>query len=88
MSPSHDFLLRETRRQFLGRSGTGLGLAALSQLLGSGQAAAAPPAPTAPLQVRPHHPARAKHAIYLFQNGAPTHVDLFDYKPELLKRHG
>ena len=88
MSPSHDFLIRETRRQFLGRSGTGLGLAALSQLLGSGQAAAAPTAPTAPLQAGPHHSARAKHAIYLFQNGAPTHVDLFDYKPELLKRHG
>jgi len=88
LSPSHDFLIRETRRQFLGRSGTGLGLAALSQLLGSGQAAAAPTAPTAPLQAGPHHSARAKHAIYLFQNGAPTHVDLFDYKPELLKRHG
>ncbi len=85
--PAHEFLLRETRRQFLGRTGTGLGLAALSQLLGSGRAAADPSA-TSRTQVRPHHPAKAKHAIYLFQNGAPTHVDLFDYKPELLKRHG
>ena len=85
--PAHEFLLRETRRQFLGRTGTGLGLAALSQLLGSGRAGADPSA-TSGTQVRPHHPAKAKHAIYLFQNGAPTHVDLFDYKPELLKRHG
>lgn len=88
LTPNHEFLLRETRRQFLGRTGTGLGLAALSQLLGSGRASAADPSPTLPTQARPHHPAKAKHAIYLFQNGAPTHVDLFDYKPELLKRHG
>ncbi len=36
----------------------------------------------------PHHKPRAKSLIYLFQNGAPTHVDLFDYKPELAARHG
>jgi hypothetical protein len=85
---NQEFLLRETRRQFLGRTGTGLGLAALSQLLGSGRASAADPNSTPQTQLRPHHPAKAKHAIYLFQNGAPTHVDLFDYKPELLKLHG
>lgn len=33
-------------------------------------------------------PPKAKSLIYLFQNGAPTHVDLFDYKPELARRHG
>jgi len=36
----------------------------------------------------PHHKAKAKHIIYLFQNGAPTHVDLFDYKPKLKQWHG
>jgi hypothetical protein len=36
----------------------------------------------------PHYEPRAKHVIYLFQNGAPTHVDLFDYKPQLQKLHG
>jgi hypothetical protein len=36
----------------------------------------------------PHFAPRAKHVIYLFQNGAPTHVDLFDYKPALEKLHG
>lgn len=36
----------------------------------------------------PHHAPRAKRVIYLFQNGAPSHVDLFDYKPMLRKWHG
>ncbi len=36
----------------------------------------------------PHFAAKAKHVIYLFQNGAPTHVDLFDWKPLLKKMHG
>eukprot|EP01031_Cornospumella_fuschlensis_P004918 gene4918-6152_t len=36
----------------------------------------------------PHFAPKAKRVIYLFQNGAPSHVDLFDYKPELIKRHG
>ncbi|MEL7336068.1 MAG: DUF1501 domain-containing protein, partial [Planctomycetota bacterium] len=36
----------------------------------------------------PHHAPRAKHVIYLFQNGAPTHVDLFDWKPRLQAEHG
>lgn len=36
----------------------------------------------------PHFPPKIKNVIYLFQNGAPTHVDLFDYKPELTRLHG
>ena len=88
----HELGLRENRRQFLGRGGTGLGLAALAQLLGPGRVAAAAATGSQDGRTdgrpRPHHAPRAKHAIYLFQNGAPTHVDLFDYKPELQKRHG
>jgi hypothetical protein len=36
----------------------------------------------------PHFPPKVKNVIYLFQNGAPTHVDLFDFKPELQRLHG
>src|SRR5918999_763645 len=43
---------------------------------------------TAALAGLPHYAAKAKRVIYLFQNGAPSHVDLFDYKPELTKRKG
>ena len=36
----------------------------------------------------PHWAPKAKRVIYLFQNGAPTHVDLYDYKPKLKEMHG
>jgi hypothetical protein len=36
----------------------------------------------------PHFPARAKRVIFLFMHGGPSHVDTFDYKPELIKHHG
>lgn len=36
----------------------------------------------------PHHPAKVKRVIYLHMTGSPPNLDLFDYKPELLKRHG
>jgi hypothetical protein len=45
-------------------------------------------AATAPVGVAPHHPARAKRVIFLFMHGGPSHVDTFDYKPELQKRDG
>ncbi len=71
--------LRQTRRQFLtGVSGT-LGLAALSSLLNEG--AAQQPS-------LPHHPPKARRVIYLMQTGAPTHVDLFDYKPNIGRWRG
>ncbi|MBA4188019.1 MAG: sulfatase [Planctomycetaceae bacterium] len=64
------------RRQFLTRSAVGLG--ALASLLGEGQAGESAPMP----RVRP----RAKRVIYLFQSGAPSQLDLFDYKPGLKDR--
>ena len=73
----------ESRRAFLSRTGLGLGAAALSQLLG-GEASAAAGAPG--VTKAPHFPARAKRVIYLFQSGGPSHLDLFDDKPELRKR--
>src|SRR5438270_11286658 len=68
-----------TRRQFFGRSALGLGTAALASLLAPDQVSAS--TPSGGLPGLPHFAAKAKRVIYLFQNGAPTHVDLFDYKP-------
>jgi hypothetical protein len=73
--------LQLTRRQLLGRSAVGLGTAALSSLLGP-EIFAAPGA--SPL----HHAAKAKRVIYLFQEGAPSQLELFDYKPQLEKLRG
>jgi hypothetical protein len=67
-----------TRRQFFSRTSTGIGIAALSSLLDAATG----------LPGLPHHPPRAKRVIYLFQHGAPSQLDLFDYKPNLAKRRG
>jgi hypothetical protein len=76
-----------TRRHFLGRAGVGLGgVALLSMLLedaARGEPAADPLAPK-----KPHFPAKAKRVIFLGQVGAPSQLDLFDYKPQLQKRDG
>ena len=79
-----------TRRQFFGRSAFGLGTAALASLLGrEGWAATAAPRSGVPgLPELPHFAPKAKRVIYLFQNGAPSHLDLFDYKPGLRGWHG
>jgi hypothetical protein len=62
---------------------------ALHQLLGSASSAADATGPTNPLAPRgPHHEPKAKRVIFLFMAGAPSHLDLFDYKPELAKRDG
>jgi hypothetical protein len=74
-----------TRRWFLGDCAIGLGGIALNSLLQK-EAGAAPPSPLAPRQ--PHYPAKAKRVIYMFQAGAPSHLELFDHKPELAKRGG
>lgn len=73
--------LYENRRQFFGRSSTGIGVAALASLL-SQHADAGQPTETDSLNL-PHIAGRAKRVIYLLQSGAPSQVDLFDYKPTL-----
>ncbi len=75
-----------SRRDFLWQSGGGLGGLALSAMLGQDHALAAdtPPPAARPL----HHPAKAKRVVQFFMAGAASHLDLFDYKPELIKRHG
>jgi len=80
------------RRSFLSYTAGGLGGLALSHLLsleGRGASAGAVPAPRHPLAAKPpHHPARARAVICLFQHGGPSQMDLFDPKPELNKWNG
>ena len=79
-----------TRRWFFKQCGMGLGAIALRELLGNKAEAAIPSAPsTNPLAPKiPHFAAKAKRVIYLFMAGAPSHLELFDYKPELAKWDG
>ena len=81
-----------TRRWFFRDCGVGLGMAALHALLGdSARAASVSPgiAGAQPLAAKPAaFPAKAKRVIYLFQAGAPSHLELFDHKPELAKWNG
>jgi hypothetical protein len=82
------------RRGFLAHAGTGLAGVALTSLLAEQQLLAAEPSaplirPEAPLAPRPpHFPAKAKRVLVIFCSGAVSHIDTFDYKPELVKRHG
>ncbi len=71
-------MLHHTRRHFFKQSTASLGAVALAQLMGDASLQASTDTPTP----------RAKRVIYLFQSGAPSQVDLFDYKPELTKLHG
>jgi len=71
-----------SRRQFFGRTTTGIGAVALAslldpQLLASGNTLA-----------KPHFAPKAKRVIYLFQHGGPSQLDLFDHKPSLRAMHG
>jgi hypothetical protein len=93
MSPFRRTLL--DRRAFLESASTGLGSIALAALLAE-QARAEDNGPIrpkirpeAPLGARsPHFPAKAKRVLAIFCSGAVSHVDSFDYKPELIKRDG
>ena len=70
-----------TRREILATMSSGIGWLAFSALAQERQAFS--------LAARaPHHPARAKRVIFLTMRGGPSHVDLWDHKPELIKRNG
>ena len=80
-----------SRRELLARAGGGLGMLALPSLLGSSRSSGADELPGAinPLAARQgHFAARAKAVIWLFMEGAPSAVDMFDPKPELTRRDG
>jgi hypothetical protein len=81
LHPANEHQLLVNRRHFFGKSATGIGMAALATMLGEDALGAEPGQLT---RLAP----KAKRVIYLFQNGAPSHVELFDHKPELAKRHG
>jgi hypothetical protein len=76
--------LSVSRRWFLRDCAVGLGAMALTDLMASKSAAK-----TEPLSPKgPHHAAKAKRVVYLFMAGAPSHLELFDYKPQLAKYNG
>lgn len=85
---------RVSRRQMLEHCGNGFGMVALAGLLGQSNlsipaAQAAHASGINPLAARPsHHPAKVKRLIFLFMAGGPSHVDLFDPKPELDRLDG
>ena len=79
---TRELLETHLRRDFLRRSLAGIGTLALADLM-QGAAAADALVPRAP-----HFPAKAKNVIFLFQEGAPSQMDLFDPKPELTRWHG
>src|SRR6516162_3713241 len=102
MAPRHPRFIpnhtpcRRTRREFLWQVGGGFaGLALIDLLSRDGFFAhSAEPKPKAEnasyllAAKQPHFAAKAKHVVFLFMNGAPSHVDTFDYKPALVKYHG
>src|SRR5580765_295759 len=74
-----------TRREFLWQAGGGFASLALFDLMSRDVKAAT----TSPLAATPQHfPAKAKHCVFLFMNGAPSHIDTFDPKPALTRMNG
>ena len=89
--PLEQYLLNMTRRRFFGLAGqtvgAGLGAAALASLVGGSRALAAQPETVGQPRVLPAHFApKARHVIYMHMEGAPSQLDLLDYKPHLSER--
>src|SRR6516165_8364917 len=88
MNFDKQLLLTRTRRHFLRDCSIGLGGLAFALLEGT-KASAAERTEVNPMAPRrPHFPGRAKSVIYLHMAGSPPHLDMFDYKPELVRRNG
>src|SRR5262245_27337810 len=87
MNLNQEYTRYLTRRRFFRDCGVGLGVIALAELLGRdaarGDELKNPLAPK-----KPHHTPKAKAVIYLHMAGSPSQLDLFDYKPELVKFNG
>jgi hypothetical protein len=77
-----------SRREFLSRAGSGFGALALAYMLAEERGLAAALDASMGQAQQPHHPARAKSVIWLFMEGGPSHLDLFDPKPTLERLAG
>ena len=87
IDPLWESRLLQTRRQFFGRAAAGIGVAALASLVETGQLLAGPtPDRRRGVLDGPHIVPKARRVIYLFQSGAPSQLDLFDYKPSMRAR--
>ena len=84
-APRHNSV---TRREFLWRYGGGLGGIAIAHLLGRHGLLANSPQARADLNGGLHHRAKVKRIVQIFLNGGASQMDTFDFKPELVKRHG
>ena len=78
--------LSSSRRDFLRNAGGGFGMIALASMLAEQKLLAQPRNPLAPRT--PHHDAKAQRVIFLFMSGGPSHLELFDPKPDLQRLHG
>jgi len=79
------------RRSFLRRTGVGLGVAALGELLAKdspAESARNSAANSRGTEQLPHHPPRVKRVIFLYMAGGPSHLETFDFKPELARMSG
>src|SRR6059058_5417917 len=81
MDPIREYMQAMTRRHFFRAGAMGLGTAALASLLP--ERLPADPPSAGGLPGLPHFAPKAKRAIYLFMNGGPAQMDLFDYKPRM-----
>jgi len=92
MDPLIDFHRRMTRRSLFGALGRGIGQAALGSLLiprlASSTLGSSSSNTDTIKSLLPHFAPKAKRVIYLFQSGGPSHLDLFDYKPQMRELHG
>ena len=92
-NPLFDHLNRLNRRELFGNAASGVGLAALAKLMGSGEAFGADGDAITQrgfpgLPGLPHFPPKAKRVVVLWQGGGPSHVDLFDDKPKMREMVG
>ena len=86
MTPELEHLQQITRRNFLKNAGQfSLGALALANLIGRDSCSAADQALNPLASRKPHYKPKVNRVIYLHMSGGPPHLDLFDYKPELVK---